>query len=916
MKRSPYRVLGAILAISICLPLMATRVAAEETGDGTAVALSQQEPASNPSEPDSPEDAPDLEPPEPSEMDSPSEEGQAVPADDQGDVAQEADPESSPGVPLLVPMDRGSADVYVNGSTGDDGNPGTEAEPVKTLEKAKELLEVSGGDTIYVTGAITLSGVTATWDLDGKTLARGDGYHGELVRLSSGAILTLGNIVLDGRSGDGATGVVTGSDGGGGSLVGVYGGSALTVGEGSVLQNNNIESRGVWYPEGGGAIFANRSAVNVEGGTIRNNEAVLGGGIYGIYDSVINMSSGTITGNRAIRGNSSTLPESYGGCGGGICAANGTDANLSGGTISGNSAFERGGGISMGTYYASEWDSPVLTMTGGTISDNTAGSSGGGIFVQAGYSESGNGGTPTYSIASITAGDITGNSVTATGEGSPMFGGGGIYVNGYSSMYTTFHNGELYLANVEISGNSAVIEGGGYAACPVSVTEISLTNGAAFYGNTTDEGNARELYILAASYLGSHSGDPVYEISPSMLGGGAYKWVYDDGTEVPLDDLKGVLSALYNQTLSLSNDLAADDPAVQRALGLIKVRITDNTSVTRGGGIGSNGSVFIGKSVETTEVTVSKTWGGADEPDGTRPTSIEVNLYRDDEYVGYQVMEPDDDGDWSMTFANLPKKDASGHEYTYTVEERVPEGYLAVVEGSAAEGYAIINTPSTSVSVTKAWVGPVGDPVTVHLFADGVDTERMIVLSADTSWTGSFDGLRKYDAVTGGEIAYTVSEDPIPHYSATISGNAADGFTITNTDSETVDISGTKTWADGNDRDGIRPRSITINLLADGVEIAEKPVTAADSWSYSFTGLDKYDPSDGHEIAYAVTEDPVPGYTSTVKGYDITNTHQPAIPSTGDSSLAELVLPVIIAAGLMAISVGLKSARRGLDLRG
>lgn len=916
MKRSLCRILGAILAISICLPLMATRVVAEETGDGTAVELSQQGPASNPSEPDSPEDAPDLEPPEPSEMDSPSEEGQVVPADDQEDVAQEADPESSLGIPLLVPTDRGPADVYVNGSTGDDGNPGTEAEPVKTFEKAKELLEVSGGDTIYVTGAITLSGVTGTWDLDGKTLARGDGYHGELVRLSSGAILTLGNIVLDGRSGDGATGVVTGSDGGGGSLVGVYGGSALTVGEGSVLQNNHIESRGVWYPEGGGAIFANRSTVNVESGTIRNNEAVLGGGIYGIYDSVINMSSGTITGNRAIRGNSSTLPESYGGCGGGICAANGTDANLSGGTISGNSAFERGGGISMGTYYASEWDSPVLTMTGGTISDNTAGSSGGGIFVQAGYSESGNGGTPTYSIASITAGDITGNSVTATGEGSPMFGGGGIYVNGYSSMYAAFHNGELYLANVEISGNSAVIEGGGYAACPVSVTEISLTNGAAFYGNTTDEGNARELYILAASYLGSHSGDPVYEISPSMLGGGAYKWVYDDGTEVPLDDLKGVLSALYNQTLSLSNDLAADDPAVQRALGLIKVRITGNTSVTRGGGIGSNGSVFIGKSVETTEITVSKTWSGADEPDGTRPTSIKVNLYRDDEYVGYQIMEPDDDGDWSMTFANLPKNDANGHEYTYTVEERVPEGYLAVVEGSAAEGYAIINTPSTSVSVTKAWVGPVGDPVTVHLFADGVDTERMIVLSADTSWAGSFDGLRKYDAVTGGEIAYTVSEDPVLHYSATISGNAADGFTITNTNSETVDISGTKTWADGNDRDGIRPPSITINLLADGIEIAEKTVTAADGWSYSFTGLDKYDPSDGHEIAYAVMEDPVLGYTSTVKGYDITNTHQPAIPSTGDSSLTGLILPVIIAAGLMAISVGLRSARRGLDLRG
>ena len=31
------------------------------------------------------------------------------------------------------------------------------------------------------------------------------------------------------------------------------------------------------------------------------------------------------------------------------------------------------------------------------------------------------------------------------------------------------------------------------------------------------------LYILASLAYGTHSGDPVYEISPSMLGGGAYR---------------------------------------------------------------------------------------------------------------------------------------------------------------------------------------------------------------------------------------------------------------------------------------------------------------------------------------------------------------------------------------------------------
>lgn len=919
MKRSLCRILGAILAISICLPLVATQVVAEEPGGEAAAVLSPQELGSDPSELDSPEEVPDPEPMEPSEPDSPSEE-EAVPAEDQEDAAQDADSESPFDIPLLAPMDRSrgrdSTDVYINGSTGSDANPGTKDAPVKTFAKAKELLEASGGDTIYVTGAITLSGVAETWDLDGKILKRDIDYHGELVRLTSSAALALENIVIDGNSENGATGRSTSSDGGGGSLAGVYGNSTLTIGEGAVLQNNSIESVGKWYPEGGGAVFANSSTVNVEGGTIRNNEAVWGGGIYGIYDSVINMSSGTITGNRALEGVNATLPADYGGCGGGICVYEGSDVNLSGGTISDNFAFERGGGISMGTYYGSTNNSSILTMTGGTITGNSAGSSGGGIFIQAGYSILGNNGIPTYSIAYITGGSITDNAMSGGGYGNKSFGGGGIYVNGYSSSYTSFHNGELYLTNVEVSGNSAVSQGGGYAACPVSETEINLTNGAVFYGN--DAESARELYILASLAYGSHSGDPVYEISPSMLGGGAYTWTYDDGTEVPLDRLIGVLSGLHNQSLSLGNNLTADDAGVQKAVSLASVRITGNTSVTRGGGIGSNGSVFIGKSVETTEITVSKTWDDVNEVDGTRPTSIKVDLYRDGEYVGYQTMEPDAEGAWSMTFANLPKNDASGHEYIYTVEERVLEGYLAVVEGSADEGYTITNSLSTSVSVTKEWVGPVGGPVTVHLFADGVDTGKTIILSADNSWAGSFDDLRKYDAATGGEIVYTVYEDPVPHYSGEVSGNAIDGFIITNTNTntETVDISGTKTWDDGNDRDGIRPRSITVNLLADGVEIAEKAVSAADGWSYSFTGLPKYDLSDGHEIAYTVTEDPVSGYTSTVKGYDITNTHRSAIPSMGDSSLTGLVLPALISVGLMAISISLRSVRRRPDLRG
>lgn len=593
--------------------------------------------------------------------------------------------------------------VYVNGKTGDDNNPGTEAEPVKTFARAKELMEELNSDIIWVTGALQVDGTTETWNLGGKMVMRDGAYNGDLVQVTNKGRLTLEDIVLDGGCKNGATGIATGGDGSGGSLVAVRGRdgdamddrSTLTISAGAILRNNVIrladKSDGS-LPESGGGVFAAYGNVNVEGGTITGNKAVYGGGICGVYNAKVTMSSGEISGNSAIKDYNTLVGSSGTGTGGGVCVWRGATMDFSGGTISGNKAFNRGGGISVGGGNTFPYDNQsILTMTSGAISDNEAGSAGGGIFVQAGVAPDKGYGPATYCIAKITGGTLSGNAMTGEGNSNKEFGGGAIYVNGYNAT-DVYHNGELYLEKAVVTGNSASIAGGGYAGCPVSVTDVCLTNGSAFYGNSTDDGNAREIYVLASSAYGSHSGDPIYEVSPSMLGGGAYKWVYDDGTEVPLDKLAGTLSAVRQESLSLSNALDASSPAVQKALGLAQVQITGNTSVTRGGGIGSNGSVFIGKELETTDVFVSKQWDDQDNADGVRPESVVVELYRDGEYVGYQKVIPDADGNWSTTFSNLPKVGADGHEYAYTVKEHAVEGYASEVTGDAANGFVITNT--------------------------------------------------------------------------------------------------------------------------------------------------------------------------------------------------------------------------------
>ena len=293
---------------------------------------------------------------------------------------------------------------------------------------------------------------------------------------------------------------------------------------------------------------------------------------------------------------------------------------------------------------------------------------------------------------------------------------------------------------------------------------------------------------------------------------------------------------------------------------------------------------------ETTSVSVTKSWADEDDQDGIRPDSVTVQLYANGSASGDAVTLSSDNG-WSYSWTDLPVYD-NGSAITYTVEEtEVPNGYTSSVTDNEDGTFTITNshTPeTTSVSVSKVWVGPAGTSATFALYADGTDTGKTLTLTADDEWSGSFTELAKYNS--GTEIVYTVSETGMggvnsSNYSTTVSGDASSGYVFTNTNTETVDVSGTKVWNDASDQDGKRPDSVTVNLLRDGTEVSTQTVTADSdgTWSFSFDDLAKYD-SDGNEYTYTVSEDSVTGYTTTVagdaaSGFTITNSHTPETTS-------------------------------------
>ena len=273
--------------------------------------------------------------------------------------------------------------------------------------------------------------------------------------------------------------------------------------------------------------------------------------------------------------------------------------------------------------------------------------------------------------------------------------------------------------------------------------------------------------------------------------------------------------------------------------------------------------------IEKTSVSGTKTWNDADNQDGVRPESIIINLLANGEAVDEVEVTPNENGVWEYSFTDLDKY-ADGQEIVYTVSEEPVEGYESEING-----YDVTNTHVPAVvdkiSGTKTWVdnnnqdGIRPDSITINLLANGEKVESVTV-TAEDNWTWSFTNLPKYEA--GEEIVYTIEEEPVKGYSAKV-----EGYDVTNTHAtEKITVSGKKTWDDNNNQDGMRPKTIHINLVADGVEISTQVVTAENGWTWTFADLDKY--AAGKEIVYTVSEEAVADYTPTYDGFDVTNTHE------------------------------------------
>ncbi|WP_018659128.1 hypothetical protein [Allofustis seminis] len=157
--------------------------------------------------------------------------------------------------------------IYLNGAIGQDTFDGTtQAQAVKTFAKAKELATAHQTvKRIIVIGITTVSGEVSLAGTN-AILVRGDQFNAQLLQVDAGQHATFTNIVIDGNS-EGNTTTIK-------PLIEARDGAVVDINEGTILKNNKNKTS-VDLPTRGGALGIFGATLNMMGGLIEGNQALM-----------------------------------------------------------------------------------------------------------------------------------------------------------------------------------------------------------------------------------------------------------------------------------------------------------------------------------------------------------------------------------------------------------------------------------------------------------------------------------------------------------------------------------------------------------------------------------------------------------------------------------------------------------------
>ncbi len=269
---------------------------------------------------------------------------------------------------------------------------------------------------------------------------------------------------------------------------------------------------------------------------------------------------------------------------------------------------------------------------------------------------------------------------------------------------------------------------------------------------------------------------------------------------------------------------------------------------------------------ETVTVNGTVTWAEGT----TAADEVTVVLYAGEEAVEGKTVTTDASKEWKFEFTDLTELE-DGKEYTVKVADTEDYTYKTVkgedgtftITGTAVEKSTDPEEPTTEkVTGSITWSdsndndGKRPTSVEVILSVEG-EEDVTCTATADKDWAFEFTVAK--------DVEYTITVAETEFYEYTV-----DGTTITGThELITTNVAGKITWEDEENKDELRPETVTVKLLV-GDEVVDT-IEANDDFSYDFGARNIY--KDGETVVYTISCDEVEGYTATVNGYYITLTH-------------------------------------------
>ena len=685
-----------------------------------------------------------------------------------------------------------------------------------TVVLSGDAVVCHGAATSVNTGIINLSGNNASFVMTGGVIERcelDDVYCGVVHAANGAKVVMKGGVIRNNRVAPGdSAGNYLSSTG-----VTLMGNASFDMSGGRIEGNTGYQgSAAVMYSEDNNQ----RASFKMTGGKIADNKsAKLGnrtpsGAVHVEGNAEFAMEGGEITGNAAASD----------GKGGGVCVVdhglqNGgkdhTAFTMKGGSISGNSA-SAGGGIY--TY------SDDVTLTAGEIKGNTAWNMGGGV-----YSEGNE--YLVYSTLHIENALVVGNHASKQG------GGMWFCPTGDAKVYV--QDGGLIARNTaDEAGDDVVFTGSDGAKYKLTLADRAPGGGKVLWyrdgGLFDPDGTIAATNPAVPRFVvGGDNGEPLSftDATPnvalkSVMNDNVYNLGSDQtsltitGNEAPHGGGIGANGGVIigkSENISIPVKKVWENPKIPHPEEVtINLKngetVIDSITLTEANGwrgafeglskydaSGSeieytvkedevagyssavsgdaqSGFTVTNTSTATVNVPVEKKWVGP------AAGEVTVSLKRGDAVVG--TMKLNAENEWKGTFSGLPKYDAqTGEEIAYSLAEDEVDGYDSAITGDAQSGFTVTNTSTAKVDVPveKKWVGPAAEKAVVRLLAGGTDSGRSLELSDANGWNDSFRGLPKYDAQTGEEIEYSVEEDAVDGYGSAVSGDAHNGFTVTNT---------------------------------------------------------------------------------------------------------------------------------------